>query len=169
MEVCGAACLSTKPWIYPLQGFNPFKATGRRFLFRNTLRFKKASFFAPKNAWKQAGFTGSRQAYYWQEAPSHKHAVSLEIEEGKPFCAKNAWKEAGSASVGSAHKQPQPSSEVLGKGLALFFPPNNGFPLCKDLSHDHLGFLNYTRPHGLGLFSTKPWIYPLQGFNPCPR
>ena len=130
---------------------------------------KKASFFAPKNAWKQAGFIGSRQAYYWQEAPSHKHAVSLEIEEGKPFCAKNAWKEAGSASVGSAHKQPHPSSEVLGKGLALFFPPNNGFPLCKDLSHDHLGFLNYPRPHGLGLFSTKPWIYPLQGFNPCPR
>ena len=57
--------------IYPLQGFNPFKAT---------LRFKKASFFAPKNAWKLAGFIGSRQAYdYWQEAPSHKHAVSQEI------------------------------------------------------------------------------------------
>ena len=82
------------------------------------------------------------------------------FQEGKPFCAKNAWKEAGSASVGSAHKRPQPSSEVLGKGLALFFPPNNGFPLCKDLSpleewlakDDPLGFLNYPRPHGLALF-----------------
>ena len=76
------------------------------------------------------------------------------FQEGKPFCAKNAWKEAGSASVGSAHKRPQPSSEVLGKGLALFFPPNNGFPLCKDLrfveewlaKDDPLGFLNYPRP-----------------------
>ena len=67
------------------------------------------------------------------------------FQEGKPFCAKNAWKEAGSASGGSAHKPTQNSSEVLGKGLALFFPPNNGFPLCKDLSHDPLGFLNY--PH----------------------
>ena len=82
------------------------------------------------------------------------------FQEGKPFCAKNAWKEAGSASVGSAHKRPQPSSEVLGKGLALFFPPNNGFPLCKDFSpleewlakDDPLGFLNYPRPHGLALF-----------------
>ena len=151
----GAACLSTKPWIYPLQGFNPFKATGRRFLFRNTLCFKKASFFAPKNAWKQAGFIGSRQAYLFRK----------KFQEGKPFCAKNAWKEAGPASVGSAHKRPQPSSEVLGKGLALFFPPNNGFPLCKDSSHDPLGFLNYTRPHGLALFFHH---YPLQGFNPCP-
>ena len=67
------------------------------------------------------------------------------FQEGKPFCAKNAWKEAGSASVGSAHKRPQPSSEVLGKGLALFFPPNSGFPLCKDLSP-------LEEWHGLALF-----------------
>ena len=86
------------------------------------------------------------------------------FQEGKPFCAKkNAWKEAGSASVGSAHKRPQPS----GKGLALFFP-RNGFPLCKDLSpleewlakDDPLGFLNYPRPHGLALFFHKTMDLP---------
>ena len=95
------------------------------------------------------------------------------FQEGKPFCAKNAWKEAGSASVGSAHKRPQPSSEVLRKGLALFFSPNNGFPLCKDLSpleewlaKDDL--LVFSLMDWL-CFSTKPWICPLQEFNPCPR
>ena len=51
---------------------------------------------------------------------------------------------------------------------ALAQPINNPSP-HQDLSHDPLGFLNYPRPPGLGLFSTKPWIYPLQGFNPCPR
>ena len=72
---------------------------------------------------------------------------------------------------------PSPHRRFLGKGLALFFPPNNGFPLCKDLSpfeewlakDDPLGFLNYPALMDWLCFSTKPWICPLQEFNPRPR
>ena len=164
-------------WVSPPQGFNTlcsqeWRCTARP-AFPQNHGFTLCKDLTHSRLLAGGSFSGTRcasrkQAFLRQKMLGNK-LVSLARDKRITGRRLLPWKEAGSASVGSAHKQPQPSSEVLGKGLALFFPPNNGFPLCKDLSHDPLGFLNYPRPHGLGLFSAKPWIYPLQGFNPCPR